>query len=254
MSLQGKVALVTGASRGIGRAIALRLAGEGALVAVNYHTNADAAAAVVREIGAAGGEAFAVQADVGSAEQVRRLFEALDAELTRRRGSRRFDVLVNNAGVGMAGTAETTTEADFDRTFAVNVRGPFFVTQQALPRLRDGGRVLNVSSGLSRRPSPDLAAYSMAKAALDAFTVLLAADLGRRGITANTLAPGWTDTDLTAGVLGDPEVRKRLSERTALGRIGTAEEVAAAAAFLVSPDAGWVTGQYVEASGGFKLV
>src|SRR6516162_2137597 len=141
MNLKGKVAVVTGASRGIGRAIALRLARDGALVCVNYHSNAEAAKATVAEIEAAGGEAFALQADVGSVEQLGRFFEALDAELTARRGDRRFDILVNNAGIAFRGTTEATSEADFDRLFATNVKGPFFVTKHALPRLRDGGRI-----------------------------------------------------------------------------------------------------------------
>jgi NAD(P)-dependent dehydrogenase (short-subunit alcohol dehydrogenase family) len=254
MSLKGKVAVVTGASRGIGRAIARRLARDGALVCVNYHSNAGAASAVVREIGAAGGEAFALQADVGSVEQLGRFFEALDAEFTARRGDRRFDILVNNAGVAVAGLTAAATEADFDRVFATNVKGPFFTTQLAIPRLRDGGRVINLSSGLSRRPMPQYTAYSMTKAAIDTFSVALAAELGRRGITVNTLAPGLTATDMNAGLREDPNVERAFSSMTALGRVGRVEDIANAAALLASPDAGWVTGQYVEASGGLGLV
>ena len=155
MRLKGKVAVVTGASRGIGRAIAVRLARDGALVCVNYHSNAEAAKAVVGEIESAGGEAFAVQGDVGSVEQLGRFFAAIDAELTTRRGDRGIDILVNNAGVAVTGTTATASEADFDRVFATNVKGPFFTTQHAIPRLRDGGRVINVSSNLSRNPHGD---------------------------------------------------------------------------------------------------
>jgi NAD(P)-dependent dehydrogenase (short-subunit alcohol dehydrogenase family) len=254
MSLEGKVAVVTGASRGIGRAIAVRLARDGALVCVNYHSNAEAAGAVVGEIEAAGGEAFALQADVGSVEQLGRFFEALDSELKARRGDRRFDILVNNAAVGVVGTTAKATEADFDRVFTTNVKGPFFTTQHAIPRLRDGGRVINVSSGASRRPMPQYSAYSMTKAALDAFTVALAAELGRRGITVNTLAPGLTVTDMSAGMREDPNVERIVSSMTALGRIGKVEDIAGAVAMLASPDSGWVTAQYVEASGGLGLV
>src|SRR5947209_3829052 len=206
MSLKGKVAVVTGASRGIGRAIALRLARDGALVCVNYHSNAGAAQAVVGEIESAGGEAFALQADVGSVEQLGRFFETLDAELVKRRGDRRFDILVNNAGVAVTGPTATATEPDFDRVFATNVKGPFFTTQHAIPRLRDGGRVVNLSSGLSRRPMPQYSAYSMTKAAIDTFTVALAAELGGRGITVNTLAPGLTATDMNCGMREHPDV------------------------------------------------
>ena len=254
MKLKGKVAVVTGGSRGIGRAIALRLARDGALVCVNYHRNAEAAQAVVGEIESAGGEAFALQADVGSVEQLGRFFETLDAELVKRRGDRRFDILVNNAGVAVTGPTATATEPDFDRVFATNVKGPFFTTQHAIPRLRDGGRVVNLSSGLSRRPMPQYSAYSMTKAAIDTFTVALAAELGKRGITVNTLAPGLTATDMNAGLRDDPRVGPMFSAMTALGRVGKVGDIADAVALLASPDAAWVTGQYVVASGGLGLV
>jgi NAD(P)-dependent dehydrogenase (short-subunit alcohol dehydrogenase family) len=254
MSLEGKVAVVTGASRGIGRAIAQRLARDGALVCVNYHSNAQAAESVVGAIGTEGGQAFALQADVGSVAQLRRFFEALDAELSARRGDRGFDILVNNAGVAVRGPTATATEADFDRVFTTNVKGPFFTTQHAIARLRDGGRVINVSSGLSRRPMPQFTAYSMTKAAIDAFTVALAAELGKRGITVNTVAPGLTATDMNAGLRNDPSAEQTFAAMTALGRVGKVEDIANAVALLASPDSAWITGQYVEASGGLGLV
>lgn len=254
MSLKGKVAVVTGASRGIGKAIALRLAGDGALVCVNYHSNGEAAEAAVREIKAAGGDAFALQADVGSVPQLARFFETLDAELTARRGGREFDILVNNAGIGVRAPIATATEEDFDRVFATNVKGPFFTTQHALPRLRDGGRIINVSSNLSRNPIPMSLAYCMTKAAINNFTEGLAAELGRRKITVNTLSPGLTATDMNAQLRENAQLVELFSAKTALGRVGNAEEVAAVAGFLASDDAGWMTGQYVEASGGLGLV
>ena len=210
--------------------------------------------AAVGEIEAAGGEAFALQADVGSVRQLGRFFEALDSELKARRGDRRFDILVNNAGVAVVGTTATATEADFDRVFTTNVKGPFFTTQHAIPRLRDGGRVVNLSSGLSRRPMPQYSAYSMTKAAIDTFTVALAAELGGRGITVNTLAPGLTATDMNAAMRDNPNVERAFSSMTALGRVGKVEDIADAVAMLASPDSGWVTAQYVEASGGLGLV
>lgn len=254
MSLKGKVAVVTGASRGIGQAIALRLAGDGALVCVNYHSNAEAAKGAVAAIEAAGGEAFALQADVGSVEQLVRFFESLDDELTRRRGDPGFDILVNNAGVSGGGAVGSATEEAFDQVFATNVKGPFFTTQHALPRLRDGGRIINVSSNLSRHPMPQFLAYCMTKAAINNFTEGLAADLGPRGITVNTLAPGLTATDMNAALRANPKLSQTFTAMTALGRVGTVDDIAAVAAFLASPDSGWVTGQYLEASGGLGLV
>ena len=254
MSLQGKIALVTGASRGIGRAIAVRLAKEGAMVVINFQKNAEAAAAVVKEIEAVGGEAFSVQADVGSVRGISSLFEALDAELTKRQGSNHFDILVNNAGIGLQGTVETTSETVFDELMAVNVKGPFFITQKAISRLRDGGRIINLSSALSRHPYPRMAAYSMGKAAINHFTLILAAELGKRGITVNAIGPGLTATDFTARARQDPKVVQMVSAHTALGRIGETEDIAGVAAWLASDDAGWVTGQYIEASGGSGLV
>ena len=230
MSLNGKIAVVTGSSRGIGRAIALRLAKDGALVAINYQKNAQAAAAVVQEIG---GEAFAVQGDVGSVAGIRQFFQALNAELNKRHGSPRFDILINNAGIGRQGTVETTSEAVFDELMAVNMKGPFFVAQQAIARLRDGGRVINLSSALSRHPIPDMAAYSMTKAAINLFTVILAADLGKREITVNCIAPGLTVTDFTAYARRDPKVVQQVSARTALGRLGEVKDIAGVAAWLV---------------------
>lgn len=254
MGLPGKIAVVTGAGRGIGRAIAIRLAKDGALVVVNFQKNIDAATAVVREIESTGGEAFALQGDVGDVPSIAHFFQLLDAELTKRRGSNHFDILVNNAGIFSGGSVASSSEEEFDRTFSVDVKGPFFVTQEAIPRLRDKGRVVNISSAVTQHPSPQYAAYSMAKAAVNTLTVVLAAELGKRGITVNTVAPGLTATDMTASLLQDSHVVESFHKQTALGRVGTVEDIAAAVAFCASPDAGWVTGQYIEASGGLRLV
>jgi NAD(P)-dependent dehydrogenase (short-subunit alcohol dehydrogenase family) len=253
VSLQGKIAVVTGASRGIGRAIAVRLGKDGALVAVNFQKNAEAAAAVVREIEAAGSQAFATQGDVGSVAGIRQFFESLDAELAKQRGSNQFDILVNNAGIGKEGTVETTSEEIFDQLMAVNVKGSFFVAQAAISRLRNGGRIMNLSSALSRHPYPRMAAYSMGKAAINHFTLNLAVELGKRGITVNAIAPGMTATDFTARSRQDPNVVQQVSAHTALGRLGEVEDIAGVAAWLASDDARWVTGQYIEASGGIGL-
>jgi 3-oxoacyl-[acyl-carrier protein] reductase len=191
---------------------------------------------------------------VGTVEGIRRFFQALDAELTKRRGGNQFDILVNNAGIGRMGTVETMTEENFDELMAVNVKGPFFVAQQAIPRLREGGRIINLSSALSRHPYPQMAAYSMGKAAINHFTLILAAELGKRRITVNAIGPGLTVTDFTAQARQDPQVVAAVSAHTALGRLGEAEDIAGVAAWLASDDAGWVTGQYIEASGGSGLV
>jgi NAD(P)-dependent dehydrogenase (short-subunit alcohol dehydrogenase family) len=254
MSLQGKIAVVTGASRGIGRAIAIHLAKDGASVVVNYQKNAEAAAAVVQEIEAAGGEAFAIQGDVGSVQGISHFFQSLDAELTTRHGNHQFDILVNNAGIGKEGTVETTSEAVFDELMDVNVKGAFFVTQAAISRLRNDSRIINLSSALSRHPYPRMAVYSMGKAAINHFTLILAAELGKRGITVNAIGPGLTVTDFTAHARRDPNVIQQVSAHTALGRLGEADDIAGVAAWLASDDAKWVTGQYIEASGGTGLV
>lgn len=253
MQLKEKVAVVTGASRGIGREIALRLARDGALVGVHYSSSEATATAVVREIEESGGSAFLLKADVSSVPQIKQMYDSLDAELTKRTGTAQFDILVNNSGVAPAATVDETTEETFDQVISVNLKGAFFVTQQALPRLRDGGRIINISSVVTRTPIPEVAVYCMSKGAINTFTLLLAGQLGKRGITVNTLAPGWTATDMNADVLADPEMRQQISSLTTLGRIGSVDDIASVAAFLASPDSGWVTGQYIEASGGFKL-
>jgi len=254
MNLKGKIAVITGASRGIGRAIAVRIAKDGAMVVVNYQKNAEAAAAVVREIEAAGGEAFALPGDVSTVEQIHSFFQTLDTELIKRKDSNQFDILVNNAGIGRQGTVETTSEEIFDQLFDLNVKGTFFMTQQAISRLRDGGRIINLSSALSRYAYPQMAAYSMGKAAINHFTLILAADLGKRGITVNAIAPGLIATDFTAHTRQNPKAIQQISSHTALGRIGEVEDIAGVAAFLASDEAGWVTGQYIEVSGGTGLV
>jgi len=253
MTLNGKTALVTGASRGIGREIARRLAREGALVAVHYGTNYEAALETVREIGNAGGAAFPVGADIGTIEGIQALFRTLDTELVARTGDTKLDVLVNNAAIAPFAAIEETSEEVFDRVFAVNAKGPFFVTQQALPRLRNGGRIINVSTAATRLGVPMAAAYAASKAAVDTLTRLLAVHLGPRGITVNAVAPGVTDTDMAAPLLADAEATRSMVGQTALGRIGRPDDIAGVVAFLASPDAGWVTGHYLEASGGLRI-
>ena len=250
--LEGRVALVTGASRGIGRAIALRLAACGALVAVHYGRSPEAALEVVRDIERGGGHAFAVGADLAAADGVGALLAGMDAELAARRGSPAFDILVNNAGVFHRGTVEDITVEQFDHTLQVNLKAPFFLIQRCLGRLRDGGRIVNVSSMGTRAAYPAMAVYSPSKAALESLTILLAAHLGPRRITVNAVLPGLTVTDMNpvdpATAAGAQAVAS-----IALGRLGQPDDIASVVAFLASDQAAWVTAQRIEASGGQRL-
>lgn len=255
MRLEGKVAVVTGSSRGIGRAIAEKFASEGAFIVVHSSKESDAAFSTLKSITTNGGEAIALAADLSSVDQIRRLYESLDKELTEHLGASQLHILVNNAGINSPAPYQQLTEEQFDKVFAVNAKGAFFMTQMALPRMRDGGRIINISSFASRRasPSPYTLSYSMAKGALDAMTVALAGDLGKRGITVNTLAPATVETDINRKFITDPKVRRGIEAETALGRIGTVGDIADVALFLASEESRWVTGQYIEATGGFRM-
>ncbi|MFF7856993.1 SDR family oxidoreductase [Streptomyces sp. NPDC007904] len=253
-ALTGKTALVTGGSRGIGRAIAERLAGVGAVVAVHHGRNTAAADEVVNAIRAKGGAAFAVHAELGRPGDVKSLWESYDRQVLEHSDGTGLDILVNNAGITPRGEIEETTVEAFDEAVAVNMRAPFFLTQQGLKRLRDGGRVINVSSGATRIALTDIIAYAMTKGAVDAFTLTLAKALGGRGITVNAVAPGIIDTDMNAAWLrGNEAAEKSAADLSALGRVGRPEDVADVVAFLASDDARWVTGQVIDATGGSRL-
>ncbi|MFE9552468.1 SDR family NAD(P)-dependent oxidoreductase [Streptomyces sp. NPDC006692] len=250
--LDGRTALVTGGSRGIGRAVALRLAAEGALVAVHYGGNATAAAETVALIAEAGGRAFAVQARFGENGAVDRLFAGLTAGLADH-GADGLDILVNNAGIHSVSSIGQLTEKEFERLLAVNVSTPIFVVQRALPLLRDGGRIVNMGSAATRIANPIQIGYTVTKAALAALSPSLANELGRRGITVNTVEPGVVLTDMTAGWTGVPEAVAGLESITALGRIGEPGDVADVVGFLAGPQGRWVTGQTIDVSGGTYL-
>ena len=252
--LTGRTALVTGASRGIGRATAQRLAADGALVAVHYGSDRTAALACVDEIVRTGGQAFAVGAELGVETGVDTLFAGLEAGLTEHTGQVGLDILVNNAATGtQAGSIEKTTLADFERIFAINVRAPFFIIQRALPLLSDGGRIINISSGATRIALPHELAYAMTKGAIDVLGRTLANTVGVRGITVNTVAPGVTDTGKLGWLLDNPEALAATEAATALDRIGQPGDIADVVAFLASDDARWITGHLLDATGGMFL-
>jgi len=250
--LPGKVALVTGASRGIGRAIARELARRGALVGVHYGFRKSEAEETVGMIAADGGRAFIIDADLSETAAIVELARALPGKLAEK-GETGLDILVNNAGIGGGGTLGSTTLDGFDKLFAVNVRGMFFVTQELLPLLRDGGRIINISSMVGLAAYPGSLPYGMTKAAVNSFTLSLAAELGVRKITVNAVAPGATETEFIAALLERPDLAEFYANAAALKRIGEPEEIAKVTGFLASPDGGWITGQVLQASGGMHL-
>ncbi|MFD8571764.1 SDR family oxidoreductase [Streptomyces sp. NPDC059639] len=249
--LEGKTALVTGSSRGIGRATAVRLARDGALVAVHCSSRQDAAEETVATIEKEGGRAFAVRAELGVPGDVDELFGGLEDALTERTGSTRLDILVNNAGV-MGGVApEQTTPDDFDRIIAVNAKAPFFLIQRALENLPNGGRIINISSGLTRCANPSEIAYAMSKGAVEQLALHFARLLGPRRITINSVAPGITRNG--SPVFDMPQAVEEMAGLSAFHRVGEPEDIADVVAFLASDEARWVTGSFVDATGGTLL-
>ena len=240
-TLDGEVAIVTGASRGIGAAVAERLARDGLTVVVNYVQNSGQAKEVVEAVEASGSQAVAVQSDIGRMEDVRRLFHIAE----ERFGG--VDVVINNASVSVFKPHAEVSEEEFDRVFGVIARGTFFALQEAANRLRDGGRIVNISSGGTVTGGPGAGLYLGAKAAVEQFGLALAKELGPRGIRVNAVLPGLTDTD---GMIMPPEAVEQAVNRTPMGRLGQPEDVADVVAFLVGEDGRWMTGQLVRAGGG----
>ena len=249
-----KIALVTGGSRGLGKDMALSLAKKGIDVLLTYHSKQEEAEAVVAEVKALGQQAAALQLDSGAAAGFGAFFEQVKTTLHDKFAADGFDFLINNAGTALYASIAETKEVDFDALLNVQFKSVYFLTQQALPLLRNGGRVINISSGLARFVSPGYAAYASLKGAVEVFTRYLAQELGPRGITANVVAPGAIETDFGGGVVRDnPQVNAHLASVTALGRVGLPEDIGGVVAFLCTPEAGWINAQRIEVSGGQSI-
>jgi NAD(P)-dependent dehydrogenase (short-subunit alcohol dehydrogenase family) len=249
-----KIAIVTGASRGLGKNAVEKLAKKGVDIILTYHSQQDAAQAVVKSVQAAGGKAVAVKLDAGNSSSFDAFVAEVKAQLQAVWQRDNFDSLVNNAGVGLHEAFAETTEEQFDLMMNIHLKGPFFLTQKLLPMMADGGRILNVSSGLARFALPGSSAYAIMKGAIEVLTRYQARELGERGITANVLAPGAIATDFSGGMVRDnPQVNKMVAGNTALGRVGLPDDIGDMVAMMLSDEAGWMTAQRVEASGGMFI-
>jgi NAD(P)-dependent dehydrogenase (short-subunit alcohol dehydrogenase family) len=249
-----KIALITGGSRGLGKNMAIRLAEKGHDVIITYNSNKDAANEVVAGIEATGVKASALQLDVENFKSLPGFLKEVSALLQSKWGNNKFDFLINNAGIGATIPFAQVTEDDFDRFMNIHFKSVYFLTQQSLPMMNDGGRIINISTGTTRFCAPGYSVYASMKGAIEVFTRYVAKEVGSRGITANVLAPGPIETDFNnAGFRNNPERKAMMASLTALGRIGQAEDIGGVVAFLCSGDSGWISGQRIEASGGINL-
>jgi NAD(P)-dependent dehydrogenase (short-subunit alcohol dehydrogenase family) len=254
MKFHQKIALITGGNRGLGKNMALHLAAYGADAIITYHSHKEEADAVVSEIEAHDQRAVALQLNVADIKSFDGFMRQVSNTLKDKWGKDKFDFLINNAGIGANATIEQMTEEIFDRLFNVHFKGVYFLTQKALPLMNDNGRVINISSGLTRFTLPGSSAYASMKGAVDTFTKYIAKELGARGITANLVAPGAIETDFTKPAFdADPQRKEMIASLTALGRVGVPDDIGGVVAFLCSEDARWVNGQRLEASGGIFL-
>jgi NAD(P)-dependent dehydrogenase (short-subunit alcohol dehydrogenase family) len=248
------IALVTGGSRGLGKNMAQALAARGVDVVLTYRSNQKEAEAVVTEIERSGRKAAALQLDVGVAASFDRFADQVREVLKNRWQRERFEFLVNNAGIGIHALFAETTEAQFDELVNIQFKGPFFLTQKLLPLLADGGRIVNISSGLARFALPGYAAYAAMKGAMEVLTRFQAKELGSRGIGVNIVAPGAIETDFGGGLVRDnKQVNDFIASQTALGRVGRPDDIGGVVASLLSPENRWINAQRIEASGGMFL-
>ena len=254
MPSSSKIALITGANRGIGRSAALHLARDGVDIILTYRSHADEAEAVVAEVAALGRSAVALRLDVGDVASFDVFAAAVREALAATWDRVTFDFLVNNGGMSRGGMIADVTEADVDALFDVHFKGVLFLTQKLLPLLADGGSIVNLSSGLARFTGPQRAAYGSIKGAVEVLTRYMAAELGPRGITVNVIAPGAVATDFSGGLVRDnAEVREHITSLTALGRHAVADDIGPVIASILRDDNHWVTGQRIEVSGGLHL-
>ncbi|NSY62228.1 SDR family NAD(P)-dependent oxidoreductase [Agrobacterium tumefaciens] len=254
MTSHNKIALITGGSRGLGRNTALALAQAGVDVVITYQSQEASAAEVVAAIEALGGKAAAIRLDTADVSSFEGFIETLRGKLGALWSRDRIDFLVNNAGFGAHAAIDATTEETFDKLMAVHLKGVFFLTQSLLPVIADGGRIVNLSSGLTRFSLPGYAAYAMMKGGIEVFTRYLAKELGPRGIAVNTIAPGAIETDFGGGVVRDNAgLNKMIAGQTALGRVGLPDDIGPVIASLLADGTGWVNAQRIEASGGMFL-
>ena len=248
------IALITGGSRGLGRSMALHLAGRGVDIILTYRAAAAEASDVCEQVRAFGRKAVALKLDVIDSASFDAFGKSVAAELESTFRRKQFDFLINNAGTSLHASIAETTEAQLDEVYTVHFKAPFLLTQRLLPLVADGGRIINVSSGLARMTLPGSSAYGAMKAAVETFTRYAAKELAGRKITANVIAPGAIATDFSGGRVRDnPEINKMVASMTALGRVGLPEDIGGAVAMLLSPESGWINGQRIEASGGMGL-
>ncbi|WP_193129841.1 SDR family NAD(P)-dependent oxidoreductase [Enterobacter hormaechei] len=252
--MRERIALVTGGSRGLGKNAVLKLAAEGTDIILTWNSSQQEAQEVVREIEGKGRKAAALQLNVGDTASFARFAQQVKESLTHVWQRDTFDYLVNNAGTGLYAPYTETTEAQFDDAVNIHFKGPFFLTQQLLPLIKDGGRILNVSSGLARFTQPGSGTYAAMKGAMEVLTRYQAKELGVRGISVNIIAPGAIETDFGGGRVRDnAELNQLLASQTALGRVGLPDDIGDAIAALLSDKLGWMNAQRIEVSGGMFL-